>query len=48
MTIDNTPAYGGCKSWVPLTQPIPTGDALPVLGDVKYDFRRSRILEHFA
>lgn len=43
-TIDNTPAYAGCKSWVPLEQPVPTGDALPVLDDVKYEFRRQGIL----
>jgi hypothetical protein len=46
--IDNTPAYAGCKSWVPLERPIPTGDALPVLDDVKYEFRRARILDEFG
>lgn len=44
-TITNTPGYAGCKSWVPLEQTIPTGDALPVLDDVKYEFRRKAILE---
>jgi hypothetical protein len=42
---ENTPAYAGCKSWVPLEQPVPTGAALPVLDDVKYEFRRRSILE---
>ena len=44
-TIANTPAYAGCKSWVPLDQPVQTGDALPVLDDVKYEARRKSILE---
>jgi hypothetical protein len=45
LKVENTPAYAGCKSWVPLDQPIPTGDALPVLDDVKYEIRRRMILE---
>jgi hypothetical protein len=44
VTIDNTPAYAGCKSWVPLDQPIATGDAIPAMDDVKYEARRSSIL----
>jgi hypothetical protein len=44
-TIENTPAYAGCKSWVPLDQPVETGGALPVLDDVKYDLTRRRILD---
>jgi hypothetical protein len=44
----NTPAYTGCKSWVPLEQPIETGDALPVLDDVKYEHRRQTILNKLA
>ena len=46
--VNNTPAYAGCKSWVPLDQPIATGDALPVLDDVKYDIRRKTILERIG
>jgi hypothetical protein len=42
---DNTPAYAGCKSWVPLDQPIETGEALPVMDDVKYAIRQKSILE---
>lgn len=45
VTIANTPAYAGCKSWVPLDQPVEMGDALPVLDDVKFDIRRKGILE---
>ncbi|HWE93155.1 MAG TPA: DUF1802 family protein [Tepidisphaeraceae bacterium] len=48
VTISNTPAYAGCKSWVPLDEPVATGDALPVLDDVKYEFRRKGILERLA
>lgn len=48
VVIENTPAYAGCKSWVPLEQPIPTGDALPVMDDVKYEFRRRGILERLG
>lgn len=46
LTIDNTPAYAGCKSWVPLESPVETRNAAPVLDDAKYETRRSRILEH--
>jgi hypothetical protein len=45
LTIANTPAYAGCKSWVPLGQPVQLGDALPVLDDTKYEMRRKSILE---
>jgi hypothetical protein len=45
VTIANTPAYAGCKSWVPLDQPIETGDALPVLDDVRFEARRAAVLE---
>jgi hypothetical protein len=45
VTIANTPAYAGCKSWVPLEQEVQTGGALPVLDDVKFDVRRKGIME---
>ena len=45
VTVQNTPAYAGCKSWVPLEQTVALGDALPVLDDVKYEHRRRAILE---
>jgi hypothetical protein len=48
VTIANTPAYAGCKSWVPLEQPVTTGDALPVLDDLKYEIRRKGVLERIA
>lgn len=47
-TISNTPGYAGCKSWVPLEQPIETGDALPVMDDLRYELRRKSILERIG
>ncbi|HZK82524.1 MAG TPA: DUF1802 family protein [Humisphaera sp.] len=45
LTIANTPAYAGCKSWVPLVQEVAVGDALPVLDDVLYGFKRTAIMD---
>ena len=45
VTVLNTPAYAGCKSWVPLDDPIATGDAAPVLDDLRYELRRKSILQ---
>lgn len=47
-SIENTPSYSGCKSWVPLDQQISTGDALPVLDDVKYAYKRKGIIDRVA
>ncbi|MGB7160620.1 MAG: DUF1802 family protein [Tepidisphaeraceae bacterium] len=44
----NTPAYAGCKSWVPLDQPIGLGDATPVLDDTTFALRRTSILDRIA
>jgi hypothetical protein len=43
-TLANTPAYAGCKSWVPLSQAIETGEATPVLDDVKFEHHRRVVL----
>src|SRR5439155_26849318 len=43
VSIENTPAYAGCKSWVPLDQSIATGDAIPVLDDLRFEMRRGAI-----
>jgi hypothetical protein len=43
--LQNSPAYAGCKSWVPLNEPLSTADAHPVLDDVKYEQARRMILE---
>jgi hypothetical protein len=48
VTLDNTPAYAGCKSWVPLEHEIPTGTTSPVLDDVKYEFKRKALLDKVA
>jgi hypothetical protein len=44
-TVENTPAYAGCKSWVPLERPIDTAGATPVLDDTAYASRRERFRE---
>ena len=44
ITIANTPAYAGCKSWVPLEQPISTAEAIPALSDADFERRRQRVL----
>lgn len=43
VTIDNTPAYAGCVSWVPLDAPVSTAGAVPALDDDAYAARRERI-----
>jgi hypothetical protein len=43
VTIDNTPAFAGCKSWVPLDRTVVTRDAKPVLDDAGYAKRREQI-----
>jgi hypothetical protein len=45
VTVENTPQYAGCKSWVPLGRSIAVGGARPVLGDGEYESRRRRILD---
>jgi hypothetical protein len=48
VTIANTPAYAGCKSWVPLESSIDTTGAAPALDDREYDLRRRTILDRIA
>jgi hypothetical protein len=43
--VANTPAYAGCKSWVPLTQPVQSVDCPPVMPDPVYEAKRSVILD---
>ncbi len=47
-TVENTPAYAGCKSWVPLETPAETSAAKPVLTDEEYGGRRDEILRLIA
>jgi len=35
-TILSRPAYAGCKSWVPLTEPLPIEGAIPVLDNRRF------------
>ncbi len=44
VAIENTPAYAGCKSWVPLNSPVATAGAEPALPDADYDLARKRVL----
>jgi hypothetical protein len=44
VTLTNTPAYAGCKSWVPLEQPVNTEDAVAVMDDVQFETRRQSLL----
>jgi hypothetical protein len=42
-TLTNTPAYAGCKSWVPLEYDVKVSGAVPALDDAVYESCRSRI-----
>ena len=44
VTVENTPAYAGCKSWVPLEEAVETRGARPVMDDAAYEQRRGQIL----
>jgi hypothetical protein len=48
VTIDNTPAYAGCKSWVPLDRTVETRYATPVLDDLNYSQRTLSIIQRLA
>jgi hypothetical protein len=48
VTIQNTPIYAGCKSWVPLDQPIATHEATSVLDEITFAQRRGSILDTIA
>lgn len=42
--VENTPAYAGCKSWVPLDKAIETRGSSAVLDDDAYSAQRQQIL----
>ena len=44
----NTPAFAGCKSWVPLGQAVPTAGATPALDDAAYAERRREVLDRLG
>jgi hypothetical protein len=48
VTIQNTPAYAGCKSWVPLEQPISTAGAEPVLPERVFQVRRQSLIDRLS
>ena len=48
VTVANTPAYAGCKSWVPLEAPIDTSGAVPIIGDSQFETRERKIVELIA
>jgi hypothetical protein len=45
-TIDNTPDYAGCKSWVPLESPISIANAATVMDDDRFELGRQKIINH--
>jgi hypothetical protein len=44
----NTPAYAGCKSWVPLDRAIELGHAMPAIDDAAYESRRGSIIDRVS
>ena len=46
--LPNTPAYAGCKSWVPLGRPIDTAGATPALDDAAYADARQAVLDRLG
>jgi hypothetical protein len=48
VTIQNTPTYAGCKSWVPLDAPVDVEKSTPVLDDAAYLHRTQNILNTLA
>lgn len=44
VTIDNTPAYAGCKSWVPLSEAISTVAVTPTMSDSAFNSAREKVL----
>jgi hypothetical protein len=45
VTVENTPEYAGCKSWVPLEETIDTTAATPAIDDSAYEAKRASILK---
>jgi hypothetical protein len=43
VVVENTPAYAGCKSWVPLDAAVDTAGAVAALGDDEYRARHAAI-----
>jgi len=43
ITIPDLPAYAGCRSWIPLTDSIPTEGSKPVVSTGRFEIRLDRI-----
>jgi hypothetical protein len=48
VVVENTLAYAGCKSWVPLNDRVALGDIAPAMDEVSFERRRVRVLERCA
>ena len=46
-TVTNTPAYAGCRSWVPLESPIDIASATPAINDDEFHLARDRVAAVF-
>ena len=47
-SLPNTPAYAGCKSWVPLGQAVSTAGATAALDDAAYADHRQAVLDRLG
>ena len=45
VVVENTPAYAGCKSWVPLDAGVLTAGARAVIDDSQFGERRARVTD---
>ena len=43
VVLPDDPAYGGCKSWITLANPVPETDLTPVLSDAEHTTRTKNI-----
>ncbi len=48
VVVENTPAYAGCKSWVPLERPVGMEGAVAAMEDGVYEERREGIRRRLA
>ena len=46
--VANTPAYAGCKSWLPLDESISLAGLAPALDDAAFEARRNSILHRLS
>lgn len=47
-SIPNIPAYAGCRSWVPLEQPVPVEGAVPVVENQAFRKTLQSVSAHFG